>query len=258
MYKVMIVEDEMLVRMGLMNTVNWEQYGMQVVAAEANGKDAWDSYLRHKPEVVLTDIRMPLMDGMQLISQIRAKDGRCRIVILSCLDDFNLAKSALTLGVSGYILKLSMTEQEMDEILLKIRRELDGIRFDLDPTTGQTEYNATLPKEIAAAVTYMTNHIRSNISLGKVAEQVGLSGNYLSFLFKKHFQITFIEYLTNIRIEKAKELLQDANKKIYEISLETGFKDESYFSRAFKKATGIGPNEYRKRSRGINGGEQSD
>lgn len=125
MYKVMIVEDEMLVRIGLKSSVDWSRYGMEVVADLPDGQAAWEFYTQTKPDVVITDIRMPRMDGMQLIERIRAADGETRIIVLSCLEEFDLARKAMALGVTGYILKLTMTESEIGDVLNAARRSLD-------------------------------------------------------------------------------------------------------------------------------------
>jgi two-component system response regulator YesN len=132
MYKVMIVEDEMLVRIGLKNSVDWSQYGMEVVADLPDGQAAWDFYRKEKPDLIVTDIRMPKMDGMQLIENVRREDEETRIVVLSCLEEFELARKAMSLGVSNYILKLTMTEEEIGSVL-------DGVRKQLDQQGGSSE-----------------------------------------------------------------------------------------------------------------------
>lgn len=124
MYKVVIVEDEMLVRIGLKNSVDWAKFNMEVVADLPDGQAAWEHYQREKPDVVITDIRMPKMDGMQLIEQIRNQDKSTRIVVLSCLEEFELARKAMGLGVSNYILKLTMTEPEIEGVLSALKEEL--------------------------------------------------------------------------------------------------------------------------------------
>ena len=132
MHKVMIVEDEMLVRIGLKNSVDWSKFGMEVAADFPDGQAAWAYYEREKPDVVITDLSMPKMDGMTLISRIRGADRDTRIVVLSCLEEFELARKALSLGVTGYILKLTMTEQEIEDVLGAVRRELES-RPDRQP-----------------------------------------------------------------------------------------------------------------------------
>ncbi|WP_164545579.1 helix-turn-helix domain-containing protein [Paenibacillus albus] len=125
MWNVMIVEDEMLVRLGFKNSVQWEHYGMAVCADAANGREAWDYYSREvKPDVIITDLRMPIMGGIELIKKIREQDAQTRIVILSCMEDFDLIRQAMQLGISNYILKLTMTEEEIHNVLMRVREEL--------------------------------------------------------------------------------------------------------------------------------------
>ncbi|MFD2331980.1 response regulator [Cohnella sp. GCM10020058] len=148
MYKVMIVEDEMLVRVGLKSSVDWSKYGMQVAADLPDGQSAWDYYEKEKPDIVITDIRMPRMDGMQLIERIREADKATRIVVLSCLEEFDLARRAMSLGVSNYILKLTMTEAEIGGVLESVRRSLDEQSARGQPSEGKPHpSNLDLVKE---------------------------------------------------------------------------------------------------------------
>jgi two-component system response regulator YesN len=85
MYRVIIVEDEMLVRVGLKNSIMWSKYEMEVIADVSNGKEALAIYEKEKPDLIITDLKMPVMDGMELISTVRRKDQDTKILILSCI-----------------------------------------------------------------------------------------------------------------------------------------------------------------------------
>ncbi|THF76751.1 response regulator [Cohnella fermenti] len=124
MYKVMIVEDEMLVRIGLKSSVDWQKFDMQVTADYADGLAAWEYFQRERPDLVMTDIRMPKLDGMGLIAKIREIDKTVRIIVLSCLEEFELVRKAMALDVSNYILKLTMTEEEIESVLHGAAEEL--------------------------------------------------------------------------------------------------------------------------------------
>lgn len=128
MYKVMIVEDEILVRMGLKNSVQWDKFNMSVTSEAANGQMAWEVFQSEHPDVVITDLRMPIMDGMSLIKEIRSVDKECRIIILTCLDEFENARKAITYDVSDYILKLTMTWDDIEKVLSNVRDELDKLK----------------------------------------------------------------------------------------------------------------------------------
>jgi len=130
MYKVLIAEDEMWVRLGLKNAIRWETLGMSVIADVANGVEAWEHYQKDKPDIIITDIRMPEMDGMELIDRIREHDAATKIIILTCLEEFGLLQTAMRLGVSDFILKLTMDSNEMVNVLNKVKLELDEQHAD--------------------------------------------------------------------------------------------------------------------------------
>lgn len=128
MLKVLIAEDEMLVRIGLKNSIDWEKLGMAVIADVANGQAAWEAYEAHRPDLILTDIRMPIMDGMELIARIREQDEATKFIILTVYEEFDLVRKSLKLGVSDYILKLNMSIEEMESVLAKLADELRTAR----------------------------------------------------------------------------------------------------------------------------------
>lgn len=124
MIKVIIVEDEMLVRIGLKNSIEWAKIGMEVVADFSNGQAAWDFYQQAKPDLILTDIRMPNMDGMELISLVREHDAQTKIIILTAYEEFDWVHKAMRFGVTDYILKFKMSIDEMVSVLRKVQAEL--------------------------------------------------------------------------------------------------------------------------------------
>lgn len=133
MYRVLFAEDELLVRMGLQNAVDWEKYDMELAALADNGLDAYQLFLKLHPEVVITDIRMEGMDGYELIRRIREIDSKCAIMVISCLDDFESLRKMMGYNISGYILKASMTMDEIHQELEKVREYLEqnvGTRMD--------------------------------------------------------------------------------------------------------------------------------
>jgi len=126
MYKVMIVDDEMLVRIGVKSLIDWQELGFEIVAEASNGQSAFEKYVALKPDLVITDIKMPKQDGLWLTIKIKEYNSNTEIILLTCYDDFSFAKEAIKLKVSDYILKAEMEEEELKKILLEKKKKLDS------------------------------------------------------------------------------------------------------------------------------------
>jgi YesN/AraC family two-component response regulator len=135
-YKVMIAEDELLVRVGLNLTVPWEDYGMQVVAVVEDGVSAWEAYQIHRPNIVLTDLCMPGMDGVELVRKIRESGEVCEIIIITCIEDFDTLYQLMKMGITGYLVKATMVQKDIDEVLKKALNNLKDIYVSVAYTTS--------------------------------------------------------------------------------------------------------------------------
>ncbi|BFT72560.1 response regulator [Paenibacillus sp. P36] len=122
--KVMIVDDESIVRKGLRSTVPWGKYGMEVVADASNGRKAWEAFLEHRPQVVITDIVMPEMDGIELSRRVKETAPDTKIILLSCHRDFEYAQQGIKLGAAGYLLKTAFEDEELEGMLAKFQHDL--------------------------------------------------------------------------------------------------------------------------------------
>ncbi len=127
MYRVLFAEDELLVRLGLQNSIPWESFGMELAGEADNGLIAYKMFKELKPDIVITDIKMDGMDGYELIRKIREIDSKCAIVIITCLDDFDALRKMMGFRIMGYILKASMTMQEISNIMGQVKEYLDYI-----------------------------------------------------------------------------------------------------------------------------------
>ena len=195
--------------------------------------------------MILTDLRMPVMDGITLIRNVRERDKRVRILILTCLDEFALAKQAMELDVTSYILKLTSEPDEIERELLKVRDYLRRLDGGTEPP--KEESKGTQNQRLTAAMEYLSKHYADNISLLQVAEYVGVTPNYLGKMFLKYRSCTFTDELNRLRIKEAKRLLDNPACRIYEVAEQTGFANTTYFFRVFKKYEGCTPTEYRAR-----------
>jgi two-component system response regulator YesN len=125
MYKVMLVDDELLVRIGLRSMIPWEDLGFSIVAEAGNGELAYEQYLALKPDLIITDLKMPKKDGFWLIKKIKDIDAQAEIIVLTCYDEFDFAREALKLQVSDYLLKAEMEEEEIRHAMLAKKEKLD-------------------------------------------------------------------------------------------------------------------------------------
>lgn len=247
MYKVMIVEDEDMVRNGIVMTIDWAALNCQVVGEAGNGQEGVDKAQCLKPDLVVTDLKMPRMDGVEMIAQLRSKGCQARFVILTAFGDFKFAQSALRLGVSDYLLK-PLKDGDLEQALRRIISQMDGEK----QTEKQTESSVNgfhLPKRtgnkyVDEAIRYISEHYRQDITISTVADYLEISEGYLSRVFKRETDYTFTSYLSHYRIEIAMELLKNCRVKVYEVADQVGFGDTAWFSAQFKKILGVSPSEY--------------
>lgn len=149
MYKVIIVDDEAVVRIGLKNTINWNEHGFELIGDYANGREAWDAVELNRPELVISDISMPFMDGLELAGLISAQFPYIKMIILTGFDEFEYAQQAIRLKISDFILK-PITAQEIRLLLDRIKAEMDEEnqrREDLGRLNHQLEQSLPLLKE---------------------------------------------------------------------------------------------------------------
>lgn len=249
MLKVVIVEDEPLTRQGLVLAVDWAAMDCLVVGEAADGLQGLSVIRETQPDFVLTDVKMPRMDGVEMIAQLKKEECRAEFIILTAFSDFEYAHSALKLGVADYLLKPYENDSELEAAVQKIRQRLIGrtsqntepalFRFDLE--------KGTKSKYIEEAIAYIRSHYAEEITVGACAEAISLSEGYLSRLFKKETGYTFNGYLAAYRIHVAMRLLRDHHMKVYEVAPLVGYLDTNYFSTLFKKSVGISPSEYQDR-----------
>lgn len=254
MYNILIVDDEPLIRQGLRKFLDWKKHGFEIVDEADNAHTALEKFGKSGFDVVLTDIRIPPFDGLELIGKIRSQ---CEIepifIVLSGYSEFKYAKKAIELEVADYLVK-PLQEDEIVTVLKRVKLKLDERRKDSpagravakllgDSPSGHND-SSKLLREI---IYYLESNIGSEIGLELLGSKFGLNPNYISQLFKKQINMNFIDLFTALRMEKAKELLDDVTLKAYEVSSRVGYEDSRYFSQAFKKFTGMTPTEYRDR-----------
>lgn len=399
MYKVLIADDEPLIREGISESLDWKALDMNIVGMADDGEEALQIVRREKPDICLIDICMPKMNGLDLISKIKAENPNTITIIITGHDEFDYAQKAVKLNVFDYILKPviedellkvvekakkeletaagkqkwyemanaqlkrnlpvlmhsfvsawlqgNMTKDEVEELLefhgiklgegmglilvktrdivyndkskiewerqlllfaikniyeellepmkpfVTIRDENDnlvsivtvnneklwqGIKLQIESSVEKFLNHAVVVylsevvsgldeipyafEEIKKAIysdshclpiikkvkTYAEKNFRdSELSLQKIADDMGITINHLSKLFKQEMGMSFIEYLIKFRITEAIKLMNDPSVKIYEVAEQVGYSTQHYFCAAFKKVLGVSPTEYRQR-----------
>lgn len=248
MYKVVIIDDEPIILEGISKAVPWEAHGCQVVGTAENGAEGLETIRSCKPDMVLTDISMPGMDGLTMIAGLRTEFPDTMISILTGYRDFDYAQSAIRLGVCRFLLKPS-NMNEIEEAIDSMAETLKKRRGEEQKSQEESLYPAQDQKAgsflVKNALHYMEEHYKEKITLCDVADKVYVSQWHLSKLLNRYTGKSFSELLNNIRIGHAKHLLTDPSLRIGDISEMVGFLDVGHFSRVFKKQNGMSANEYR-------------
>jgi two-component system response regulator YesN len=342
MINVQIVDDEPIVRIGLKKLIPWDEYGFRVVCEAQNGIEALEQLDMHKIDVVITDIEMPNMDGIEYIKRINERKIKPVVVILTAYAEFEYAKTAIEYGVTGYILK-PIIESQICEILRQIKKNLyitverefnseldnqliDAVLFadrnayvimdriiDEERKYSVSDINGTyfrilniletivnnvnkkytnlnklekldgyikmknkqflskadlifqFKQEIMVifeilekyyliykdnivrqACNYVVDHIDEKIRLTEISDVLGISKNYFCGLFKQETGENFLNFVTKLKMQRAKYLLKEKNLRIYEVSNLLGYIDTTYFTQLFKKYCDMTPKEYKK------------
>lgn len=248
MLKVLIVDDEFIVRAGLISCIDWKALDLALIGEAANGQDALNIILHEVPDILLLDLLMPEMTGMELIDKLEELHIKTNIIILSCHEDYSYVRDAFKKGVRDYILKLSSTPEEISSTIRDVANKiLDEQTFRTGETScTPSQEHKHIRSDIADALNFIASHYNESLSLTDVANYIHMSKNHFSYLFRKEVGHTFSDYLVELRIGQAKHLLEENHRyTVTEIAELTGFSDTGYFCRVFKKITGISPNHYK-------------
>lgn len=204
------------------------------VRAFANGREAIKRAQVEPCDLLLTDIKMPVMDGFELIEQIHVACPQCVCVILSVCDDFATMQRALRLGVYDFLLK-PVDEEGLLDMLERVEPKLTQ--------RARTNCNNDFARQVAEYIT--KNLANPDLSLTMIAEKFHFTTNYLSTWFRANMGENFLRYVTRLRLEKACVLLQEG-MRVYETAEQVGYADPKYFIKVFKQSFGVTPDVFRR------------
>lgn len=252
MYTFLIVDDENIEKRGIRMLLS--KLGIDGKLLEANnGEEAMEILRRQKVDILLTDISMPFMDGLELLKRVKQEFPSMYSVIFSGYDEFAYAKQAIDYGVSAYILK-PVDPQEFEKVIRELTKKLDRAQegdeeFEKHMEEAQiAEQLQDAGWKVKQVVQYIRqNYADSSMGVDRLADEVQVTPNYLSNIFKKETGENLGCYIRNFRMKKAKQMLARTNYRISDISAQCGFTNPSYFCQNFKETFGISPQKYRNR-----------
>ena len=261
-YKVLLADDEQIERMALAKRLHKHFGDSLVIWQAADGNEAVRLCFKERCQIVIMDISMPELNGVEAAEQIRRLDEDCEIIFLTAYDEFSYAKRAIAIHALDYLLKPCEEEEltaVMEEAVGRIqkREQFEKLHMEqeMPEETGaempepDLEEEPDEPDRLGQAAEKIRRYIRKNymkdISMQDAARMMNCSDAYFCKLFKQCFDQNFTAYLARFRINEARRLLQDKNASVREVSMLVGYYDANYFAKVFKRIAGMNPSEYR-------------
>lgn len=243
MYTVLLIDDERWVRTALRHTVVKTGLSFNVIGECSNGLEALDFLKGQTVDLVMTDVRMSVMDGLAFVTALANDGHQSDCIMISGYDDFKYVQHGLRSGVFDYLLK-PVELEELKECLenwvnhrQKNDRETSSLVKEVDPLELST---------VERVIQYVKSKVPGEVTLTEAANYVNLNPSYLSKLFKDKTEQNFVDFVLEIRMNEARRLLVSTSLRVTEIADRLGYSDITYFSNMFKRKTGVTPSEYRK------------
>jgi YesN/AraC family two-component response regulator len=247
MYRLLIVDDEEDIRRGLAEFFPWGEIGFEVAGTAENGKRALELVAAGGVDAVFSDIRMPVMSGIELAKAMAEAGLVVPVVFLSAHKDFSYARQALQYGVRDYVLKPT-DYADIRSVFTKLKREMDRARPVASDTRGSGRAAAEGDPFVSTIRGYVERDC-AHASLKGAARAVGMNPQYVSRLFRQRSGENFHTLLARTRMEKAARLLRDGEYRAYEVSEMVGYSNQKNFTRAFKRHFGTAPLAFRRQGK---------
>ena len=263
MLKILIADDEVIERIVLEKKLKKYYKEDCRILVTQNGREALEVYDREHPQILILDIEMPVIDGLEAARQIRARDKSCSIIFLTAIDEFSYAQAAITVHALDYLLKPCDERDLLSAVDEAVRLAGSGIPqpevneephrpLSQEPAGEQTEDDQR-QEEFRA---YIVAHYMEDLAVKDIAEYFGYSEAYFCKRFKQYFGHSFVSFLTDYRMQVAEELMRTSSLSIKEIGKAVGYPDPNYFTKVFRRVRGVSPSGFRDAGR-LEGGPQA-
>ena len=249
--KLLVADDERWIRKGILKMIDGDSFGFEQILEAGNLKEYEELFLEYRPEIVVSDVRFPNGTSCELCQRLYEMAPETKFIMLSGYDDFQYVKAALGYKAVDYLLK------PVDKFVLNdtIRwavleyEKNEPRRVPVPAREGDRAAQKNGEQIIRAVMEEIRKDCAGHFSLSELAEKYHISEAYFSNLFAKTAGVGLKNYIMEIRVEKAKNLLLQTEQKINDIALAVGYEDTRYFAKVFRKIQGESPSDYRARQR---------
>ena len=239
----LVADDEPIGRAFVQRYVQENNLPVSRVLTAANGQEAVDTALEFSPDLILMDIRMPVMNGLDAAAAILNRDPETCIVMVSAYDEFEYVRSALRMGVTDYLLKPLDPVDFTEKVHLALKAK--GTRV-----VEMKEQQAKDAHPLVAQIrSYVGGNLAGNLHLLDIAKVVHMSPSHCSRMFSKFAGVSISDFVAQCRMDKARESLEKTYMSVTDIAESLGFSSSTYFANWFKRVTGLSPLQYRKKNK---------
>ena len=244
-YTCIVAEDEELLLHNMIKKIEECEAGFTVVGSAQTGAQAYELIEQYNPDLVISDIRMPVMDGIELLKKVREGYPDMDFIFTTGYSDFEYTKQAIRYSASEYLLK-PIDPDELNEVLNRIKQKYLIAQQEMEQIFNEKLAGQTKEQIAEVLKDYLVANLSENINLNLIAYNMGYSAGHLTKVFAAQYDMNPSKYLINLRMKKSQQMLiHNENMSVRQIGEAVGYPDQAYFSRIFKKYVGMSPAEYR-------------
>lgn len=237
----MLADDEVYLLEAMKNLIAWDKMECQLLYCAKNGKELLDHIHEYEPDIVITDINMPLVNGIEVAKYIYENMNRTKVIILTACASFEYAQEAIRYDVCDYIIKTATLEK----LPKAIERAIDKLKSD----EKEENLKENVPEDIMDKIqSYLRKNYMRKISLEDIARSIHASRSYTSRIYKEKTGVNLFDAINKMKVDKAKEYI-NRGMKVCDVAERVGFEDVTYFSKVFKKFEGCSPKDFKRKNK---------